>query len=64
MWFRNARLYRITKAFDWSAEALEEVLSRRALSSPVGHRTVSALAGCRRWGVRISSWFSARVITI
>lgn len=30
MWFRNARLYRITKAFDWSAEALEEALAARA----------------------------------
>ena len=29
MWFRNARLYRITKAFNWSAEALEEALAAR-----------------------------------
>lgn len=42
MWFRNARPYRITKAFDWSAEALEEALAKRAFQ-PCGPQDTERL---------------------
>lgn len=40
MWFKNLRIYRFTKPFEWTAEALEPVLAERAFK-PCGRQDLT-----------------------
>lgn len=58
MWFRNARVFRFTKPFEITAEALEEKLQEDAFK-PCGPQETSRQAGYRPWVSTAICWFIA-----